>query len=324
MTIPRLAAFKTNSPRMQKVLDLLMKFAATEASVILTGETGTGKDVLAYTLHTLSRRNNGPFTVIDCGALSDALLESELFGHVKGSFTGAIDERQGLVQSAHGGTLFLNEIGEASAAFQLRLLSLLQYKSYRKVGSPHWVQANVRFVAASNKDLPALVKSGKFREDLYHRLKLVEILVPPLRERLEDLPDLVSTFVSRSCVEYGKTTDGFTAEALNECLSYQWPGNIRQLEHFVDFLVVTADNAQITREDVRNYILTSPGTPEEFGKQLTLFDGLKEVLEQSLRKYNWNKTQVAAQLGIDRSTLYRRMKKYGVCPNRPRAGASGL
>lgn len=317
MTIPRIANLETKSPRMHRVFDTLRKFAATEATVVLIGETGTGKDVLAYTLHTISRRNQGPFTVIDCGALSDALLESELFGHVKGSFTGASDEREGLVQAAHRGTLFLNEVGEASQALQLRLLSLLQYKSYRKVGSPHWSHADVRFVAASNKDLPGLVRSGKFREDLYHRLRLVEILVPPLRDRLEDLPGLLNAFVARSCTQHAKPALHITPDAVTEFMTYHWPGNIRQLEHCVDFLVVTTEGTQLTRDHVRSYILASPGTPEEFGKQLTFFEGLKDLLEQALKKHNWNKTLVAAQLGIDRSTLYRRMRKYGINPRRP-------
>lgn len=315
--IPRLPVLESKSPRMQKIVETIRKIAQTDASVIVIGETGTGKDVLAYYLHTVSRRRGGPFSIVDSGALSDALLESELFGHLKGAFTGATTDRQGLVETALGGTLFLNEISEASHALQLRLLHLLQYRTFRKVGSQEWVLADVRFVAASNKDLSLLVTQGRFREDLYHRLKVVEVRVPPLRERLEDLPELIEGFVTRFGKVHEKPNFELAPAAVQALLSYNWPGNIRELEHCVEYLVVTSEGSSITGEEVRRVIWGGSRAPEEHGKQLTFFDGLKDVLEQALRKHNWNKSLVADQLGIDRSTLYRRMKKYGINPERP-------
>jgi DNA-binding NtrC family response regulator len=302
---------------MLRILETIRKVAPTDANVVLLGETGTGKDVLAYYIHTLSRRREGPFSVVDSGALSDALLESELFGHVKGAFTGAVTDRRGLVEAAIGGTLFLNEISEASHALQLRLLHLLQYKSFRKVGSLDWATADVRFVAASNKELAVLAKQGKFREDLYHRLKVVELRVPPLRERLEDLPALARAFISRFSKDHGKSELEIRPCALQGLLSYAWPGNVRQLEHCVEYLVVTSEGPAITYEDVKQYLLGATCSEQGYGKQLTFFDTVKDVLERALREHNWNKSQVAAHLNIDRSTLYRRMKKYGIDPVRP-------
>jgi DNA-binding NtrC family response regulator len=301
---------------MQRLYETVRKVAQTDASVIFMGETGSGKDVLAYYLHTLSRRRDGPFTIVDSGALSDALLESELFGHVKGAFTGALTDRQGLIETALGGSLFLNEISEASQALQLRLLHLLQYKTYRKVGGPAWDLADVRFIAASNKDLSQLVSQGKFREDLYHRLKVVEIRVPPLRERPEDLPGFIEEFIGRWAKEHARPHLQLSPCAFQRLVSYRWPGNIRELEHCIEYLVVTSEGGLITGEDVSRTIWGGSCSPQEGTQQLTFFDGIKDLIEHALRKHRWNKSLVADELGIDRSTLYRRMKKYGISPDR--------
>jgi len=313
---PRLPVVESKSPQMQRIIDTIRKVAQTDASIIFIGETGTGKDVLAYYLHTLSRRRGGPFSIVDSGALSDALLESELFGHMKGAFTGALSDRQGLIETALGGTLFLNEISEATHALQLRLLHLLQYKTYRRVGSLIWDLADVRFIAASNKDLSDLVAKGRFRQDLYHRLKVVEIRIPPLRERPEDVPAFIENFIVRFKKEHGKPCLELTPCALQALLSYRWSGNVRELEHCIEYLVVTSEGACINGEDVRRTIWGGSCSRQEVSPQLTFFDGVKDVLEHALRRHKWNKSLVADELGIDRSTLYRRMKKYGITPDR--------
>ncbi len=244
------AKIVSTSAQMKRVLDLISKVAATDATVLITGESGTGKELVARAIHENSPRRDGSFVAINCGALPEGLLESELFGHVKGSFTGADRNKRGLFEEASGGTLFLDEISETTPGLQVKLLRALQEGEIRRVGDNHPVKVSARVVAATNRDLKKLATEGKFRDDLYYRLKVFPIEIPPLRERPEDIPPLAETFLKKARVRSGSAAAKFTPAALKSLASYAWPGNVRELEHAVERALIMASGLAVDRGDL--------------------------------------------------------------------------
>ncbi len=229
------------SPAMQEIMDTISRAAASRATVLIRGESGTGKELVARALHAQSDRSAGPFVPISCAALSETLLESELFGHEKAAFTGAVAEKKGRFELAHGGTLFLDEIGDIAPQVQVKLLRVLQQREFERVGGTKTIKVDVRLVAATNADLEQLIKDGKFREDLYYRLQVIQIVVPPLRDRLEDIPQLIQIFLRKFNDENGRSVEAFAPDALMMLQTYKWPGNVRELENVVERCVVMAD-----------------------------------------------------------------------------------
>ena len=240
-TAPSLSA-SASSPAMQEILTTVNRAAASRATVLIRGESGTGKELVARALHSQSDRASGPFIPISCAALSETLLESELFGHEKNAFTGAAAEKKGRFELAHGGTLFLDEIGDISGAVQVKLLRVLQQREFERVGGTKTIKVDVRVVAATNADLEQLIKDAKFREDLYYRLQVIQVVMPPLRNRTEDIPLLADVFLEKFKAENGASVEKFSAEAMMHLLSYPWPGNVRELENVVERCVVMADS----------------------------------------------------------------------------------
>jgi NtrC-family two-component system response regulator AlgB len=306
------ADLKTDVPVMQQALEMAFKVAASEATVLLRGESGTGKGVLARAIHARSLRSAGPFVTVHCPSLSAELLESELFGHARGSFTGAVQDTQGKVAAAKSGTVFLDEIGELPLALQPKLLRLLQEKRYERVGETQTRVCDVRLLAATNRDLNAAVAAGTFREDLLYRLNVIEIDLPPLRERRADIPVLANhllRFFSRQSVRPAKT---FSAEAMAAIEKYRWPGNVRELRNAIERGVILASNDSVGLSDLPAQIGSLPaGAAVEVGGRATL-----DQLEAEHIRRTLNSTQTmeeaAAVLGIDPSTLYRKRKRYGL------------
>ncbi|PLX78907.1 MAG: sigma-54-dependent Fis family transcriptional regulator, partial [Desulfuromonas sp.] len=300
-----------SSAKFGRAVELAKKVAPTDANVLIQGESGTGKELIASTIHYASRRNEGRFMSLNCAALTDTLLESQLFGHVKGAFTGAVANHRGLVEEAEGGTLFLDEVGDVSPALQAKLLRLLQEREYLPVGSTKLRIADVRFVAATNKDLEAEVQLGNFREDLFYRLNVVNIQLPPLRERCEDVPPLARFFARK----YASRGEQEISEAALESLqSYHWPGNVRELENVMEMAVILADGAAIDTDHLPVKLATeSPRSefalPDE---NLTLDEVERRFIEQVFRKNGYHKLKTSGQLGIARKTLDRKLQQYGI------------
>lgn len=310
-----LARFITSSPAMKKMLERLPRIAASSASVLLRGESGTGKEVIADIIHALSSRREGPLVKINCGALPENLLESELFGHVRGSFTGAVADREGRFAAADGGTLFLDEIGEITPALQVKLLRVLQEGEFQRVGESRTRHADVRIIAATNRDLEAMMRQGAFRQDLFYRLNVVPIVLPPLRERAEDIPALLEHFVRRFLPE---TPVKFSPEALKAFEEYNWPGNIRELENAVEHALVLGDPATIRLDDLpvalQDYNArqaVAVAGPQAVG-HATLEDIEQRCLLAALQKTRFNQTRAAHLLGITRRTLGYRIRKYNL------------
>ncbi len=301
------------SPLMQKILEVLPAIAESPSTVLILGETGTGKELIARTIHELSPRRKAPFVAINCGALPDTLLESELFGYKAGAFTGAVKDKPGRVTIAEGGTLFLDEIGETSQAVQVKLLRLLQDKSYEPLGSTRVKKADVRIICATNRDLLKMVHKGEFREDLYYRINVVRIELPPLRKRKEDIPMLVEEFIERFNTLRRKNITGITPEALSLLMAYNWPGNIRELENVIERAFVLCNKGYIGIEHLPEEITTSLGDEKRKGDIRKAKDMLEaKIIEEALRRNNFNKAATAKELGIHKSTLFRKMKKLGI------------
>ncbi len=307
-----------DAPVMRQIFNTLAKIAPTDSSVYVFGESGTGKELVARALHARSRRASGPFIKVNCGALTDTLLESELFGHEKGAFTGAIKRKLGRFELADGGTLFLDEIGDVTPAMQLKLLRALQEKEFERVGGEHTLKVDVRVVSATNKDLKSEVAAGRFREDLYYRLHVVPITLPPLRERREDIPLLVAHFLTKlsSRAGDGNAQWTITDDALGRLMAYAWPGNVRELENIIEQSMVFADDQRIT-------LAALPATLQGGGDTLDVPRGemsLPEVLEdlekqlilKAYEKAKGVKTETARLLGIKTSALYYKLEKYGI------------
>jgi DNA-binding NtrC family response regulator len=297
-----------SSAVMEKVYSIISKISDIRCNVLIQGESGTGKELVAQAIHQNSPAADQPFVVIDCGALSDTLLESELFGHEKGAFTGAVGSRQGLLEAARGGTVFLDEIGNISDAMQMKLLRVIQEQQVTRVGSIRPVKINVRFLAASNRDLEEMVQAGEFRADLYHRLNVVKITIPPLRERAGDIPFLVEHFVAQFAAEYGRNVTGFDEDSMQRLLAYHWPGNVRELRNTVEKHVALAGSPVMVLED----IVSRPAMPDNgIDADLpTLAELERRYLIRTLDRFDGNRTRAASALGIDKSTLWRKMQLY--------------
>ncbi|MGI5069877.1 sigma-54-dependent Fis family transcriptional regulator [Treponema pectinovorum] len=301
------------SPAMQKVNTLIQKVADSKISVLITGESGVGKEVVADAIQQSSLRKDKPFIKVHCAALSESLLESELFGHEKGAFTGAESLHKGKFELADGGTIFLDEIGEISQSVQIKLLRVLQEKTFERVGGEDTIEVDVRIISATNKKLEEEVKQKRFREDLYFRLKGIEITVPPLRERKDDIPLLLNSFLKKYNKENNKDVKGFSSSAKNILLNYNWPGNIRELQHCVESAVVMSNGVEIQSED-----LTIDSTSQKSSSVISvpygtsLEEAEKIVILENLRSNNGNKTKTAETLKIGRKTLHRKLNEYGL------------
>jgi two-component system response regulator HydG len=297
-----------------EVLELAETVAPTDSTVLLSGESGTGKEVVARYIHSLSARNEGPFLSINCGALPESLLESELFGHVKGSFTGAVKDKQGLMEAATGGTLFLDEVGEMTPATQVKLLRALQEREVVPVGSTQPVSVDARIIAATNRELEEEIRTGGFRSDLYYRLNVIALHLPPLRERREDIPLLVDFFVSRLAADEERTLE-VAPEAMEALKGHDWPGNVRELENALERAAVVARNGALRAEDLPARVLEAP--PARVVSEVAPANPTMELVERAyiawvLQAEKGNKTRAAEVLGIDPSTLYRKLNRYGI------------
>ena len=299
------------SSPLQRVLELATRVAKVDSTVLITGESGVGKERIARLIHDESSRAGGPFVAINCGAVPESLLESELFGHAKGAFTGATQDRPGLFEAATGGTLFLDEIGEVPAAMQVKLLRALQEREVRRVGENKNRKVDARVLAATNRDLMAEVHGARFRQDLYYRLRVVEIRVPPLRERRDDILPLARTFLSESAARMGRKLTGLTPAAANQLVRYGWPGNVRELENAIEHAVVLAQGSRIDVEDLPEEIgSAAPGVVYTPGEVRPLADVERDYILAVLNATEGNKARAAEQLGIGTATLYRKLKEY--------------
>lgn len=316
--------------RMQRIFDLVSAVAPTRTTVLMTGESGTGKSLVAHAIHRLSPRKDKPFVELSCGSIPETLLESELFGHVKGAFTGAHVDKPGRFLAADGGTLFLDEINSASPAMQLKLLRVLQERKFEPVGSTQTIEVDARVILATNQPLEQLVADGRFRQDLYYRINVVKIELPPLRERLGDVPMLAEHFLKRFAVDMGKQITGFAPEALEAIRRYHFPGNVRELQNIIERAAVLARTPTITLAELPPHVVEPPPAPAPFGHEaraasaepdvvwtpMPLEEALKgperEILLRALRANGWNRQRTADQLGINRTTLYKKMKQLGI------------
>jgi DNA-binding NtrC family response regulator len=298
--------FVGESEALQEVIRAIAKAASTAATVLISGESGTGKELAARAIHYNSSRSSAPFVPVNCGAIPEELLESELFGHVKGAFTGAAETRAGFFQTADGGTIFLDEISETSLSMQVKLLRVLQDKEVCMVGSTRPRRVDVRILASTNQDLPTLVKKGVFREDLYFRINVVAIDLPPLRERGDDILLLTQYFAARFAEQFGKAVPRFSDQALQVLRNYHWPGNVRELENVIQRVVVMTDGEHIEVPDLPSLMRFS--ALREAGFNRTLAEVEEEYIRNVLTSVNGNKTQAAKILGIDRKTLREKLR----------------
>ena len=311
----RVGDLASRSPLMQRVFDVLPAIAASPSTVLVLGETGTGKELVARTIHSLSPRNKGPFVAVNCGALPDTLLESELFGYKSGAFTGANRDKPGRFAMAEGGTIFLDEIGEISPALQVRLLRVLQDRTYEPLGATRSETADARVIVATNKDPAEQVRLGLFREDLYYRVNVVRIELPPLRRRKEDIPLLADQFIARFNHLQGKSVQGITPEALSLLMAHNWPGNIRELENVVEraFVLCSEGYIGITHLPTELTAQDQGGTPATAQNVRFAHDILDaQAILAALERTGFNRQAAARELGIHKTTLFRRMKKLGI------------
>ncbi len=319
--------------RMQKMYEMIEAVAPSKTTVVINGESGTGKTVAARAVHTLSTRTVGPFVTFSCGSIPETLLESELFGHVKGAFTGAVADKTGRILAANGGTLFIDEINSATPTLQLKLLRVLQEKQFEPVGSTDTVTVDVRFVLATNQSLKELVEAGIFREDLYYRINVVNINLPPLRDRVGDIPMLADHFLGRYCKEASKTITGFTDEAQAALRRYPWPGNVRELENAIERSVVLSRRPVIDLPDLPDTVQNANGSAgkatgatagtvscnpsiQDGWTPMPLVEAMRDperqILRAALEANDWNRQVTARQLGINRTTLYKKIKQFGL------------
>ncbi|NIO17124.1 MAG: AAA domain-containing protein, partial [Deltaproteobacteria bacterium] len=293
----------------------------TDSTVLITGESGVGKELFATAIHDLSSRRKGPFVKVTCAALTETLLESELFGHVKGAFTGAIGDKVGRFEAADGGTVFLDEIGDIPLSIQVKLLRVLQDHEFERVGSSKTIRVSVRVIAATNRDLKKLMREGTFREDLYYRLNVIPIHIPPLRERVDDIPMLAEHVLKKLQKRGIERARGVSPDAMKCLMSYPWGGNVRELENLIERAVVCAKEDIITAADLdpeileycrekRKAIFQEPCGPVDASREVAQFSE-REKIARALEKNRWNRGKTARELGVDRTTLWRKMKKYG-------------
>jgi len=293
------------SKKMLDLLNLVDRVAQTDATIMIYGETGTGKELIAKRLHNKSYRKNEQFVTLNCSALPETLLESELFGYKRGAFTGAVQNKRGLFQVADGGTFFLDEVGEISQKIQVKLLRVLQYKEIVALGDTKTVKVNVRLIGATNKNLEESVKKGEFREDLFYRLNVIPVFIPPLRDRREDIPLLVNTFTGKITKRLNIPPKEFSKNAMEKLMEYSWPGNVRELENFVERTMILIDGDKISEKDIYLIIHSDITVREE----VTLKDMQENAIKDAIKKCGGNKMKAARLLGIHPATLYRKMKK---------------
>lgn len=300
------------SKAMQEVMNMVRRVAPTDSTVLIVGESGTGKELLARAIHRRSKRANGPFKAINCGAIPEQLWESELFGHVRGAFTGAVATKRGIIEEANGGTFFLDEIAEIPPHIQVKLLRFLQEKRIRRVGDTKEIEVDVRVIAATNRDLREEIKAGRFREDLYYRLNVISIFVPPLRERPEDISFLALYFLYKYRKEFGKEVWDISKDAMEMLLRYHWPGNVRELENVIQRAVILSEGSIIMPRDLPQELALSGSLPprsSNSGRIKTLREVEAEYISDVIRMCNGNMSMAAKLLGISRSSLYRKVGK---------------
>jgi DNA-binding NtrC family response regulator len=295
--------------RMQEIYELISDISNTDSTALIQGESGTGKELIARAIHFSSHRKAKPFIVANCSAYSQNLLESELFGHEKGAFTGAIRRKIGRFELAHGGTIFLDEIGEVSPPTQILLLRVLQDHRFERVGGEETLEVDVRVIAATNKNLMEEMKKGTFREDLYYRLNVIPIFVPPLRERRDDVPLLASHFLQKFSHEKGKEVTSISPEVMEILLDHSWPGNVRELENVIEHAAIIAKKDKILPKDLPQSLLQKPLPTQHL---VSLQDYERSLILKTLEETNWNKHQASKRLRINRSTLYGKMRRYGL------------
>jgi DNA-binding NtrC family response regulator len=308
-----------SSKEMFDVLGMVSKISKTDSTVLISGDSGTGKELVARAIHLNSRRKNRAFITINCGAIPENLQESELFGHVRGSFTGAIRDKRGLFQEADGGTLFLDEIGETALSTQVKLLRFLQDGEIRRVGDVDPVNLDVRMIAASNKELPKLIEDGRFREDLFYRLNVIPIHLPALRTRKDDIPLLVNHFLKRFAEKENKNVTSVGPEAMKIFTGYNWPGNVRELENVIERAVILTNHNTLMPDDLpqslRDTLRRGPDIPDNL-EERTLEEVEKHYILKTLDKFQWNQKQASDTLGISTTTLWRKLKTYGIEPKK--------
>jgi len=304
------------SDKMQEVFKTALKAAKSKATILLIGESGTGKELIARAIHFESDRAKGPFIAINCAAIPENLLETELFGYEKGSFTGALVSKPGKFELANGGTIFLDEIGDLPLSLQAKLLRVIQDKTFERIGGTKSIKVDIRIIAATNKDLDKMVKKGNFREDLYFRLNVIPIYLPPLRERKEDIPLLIDYFLKKFNKEYNKNIS-ISKEAMKKLINYSWPGNVRELENTIERLVVLAEGEEITLNDLPFYIKQEENTKiigikfeDSLISQLELIE--KRAIEEALKACNYNQTKAAKMLGLTKRQINYKIKKYSL------------
>jgi DNA-binding NtrC family response regulator len=295
--------------RMQEIYELVSDISNTDSTVLIQGESGTGKELIARAIHFNSHRKTKPFVVANCSAYSQNLLESELFGHEKGAFTGAIRRKIGRFELAHGGTIFLDEIGEVSPPTQILLLRVLQDRRFERVGGEETLEVDVRVIAATNKNLMEEMRKGTFREDLYYRLNVIPIFVPPLRERKDDIPLLTSYFLQKFSREKGKEVTSIGSEVMELFLAHSWPGNVRELENVIEHASIITKKDKILPKDLPQYLLQKPLPNQQL---FSLKDHERDLILKTLEETKWNKHKASKKLKITRSTLYGKMKRYGL------------
>lgn len=305
------------SKRLLAVLDLASRAAQTTSTVLIRGETGTGKELIARAIHFNSPRKEQPFVTINCGAIPKDLLESELFGHMKGSFTGAVGNKTGKVEAANGGTLFLDEIGDMPSSLQVKLLRLLQNQEIEKVGATGPSKVDVRIIAATHRNLQAMIESETFREDLYYRLSVIPLELPPLRERADDIPELVRLFFRAACEKHHMQDLVLPEELMERFVRYNWPGNVRELENVIERLVVLADGNLIRATDLPDFLQPDETLGGKFQIRLPAegfsLEGLeRDLILKALQKFDWNQSHAAKHLGLSRKTLIYRMEKFNL------------
>ena len=299
------------SPAMDEIFDLIPEVAQSDSSILLTGETGTGKELVAKAIHAKSKRSYLPFIPINCGAIPDSLLESELFGHQKGAFTGATRSRKGFLEVVSGGTLFLDEIGEVSAKMQIDLLRVLEDKKISRIGNCNPVEVDFRLISATRRDLEQEIAAGNFREDFFYRINVITIHIPPLRERKEDIPLLIQHFLEKYSQETTKRVDHITRDTIERLNAYEWPGNVRELENAIERAVVLSKSRTL---DIQDFSFLQK-TPAMFSKPMSLRDMEKHYIQRILEECGWNVTRAAKMLDINRVTLHKKIKRFQMQKN---------